>query len=65
MLDALSADDRRDDEEHLRSCDQCRADVAEFGGLPGLLRGSDGALVRTGAQLRAFDQPSWGGTGPG
>lgn len=37
VLGALSADDRRDYEEHLRSCERCRADVAEFGGLPGLL----------------------------
>lgn len=37
VLGALSADDRRDYEEHLRDCSRCRTDVADLGGLPGLL----------------------------
>lgn len=37
VLGALSADDRGDYEEHLGDCSRCRADVADLGGLPGLL----------------------------
>ena len=38
VLGALSAEDRRTFEEHLRTCDACRAAVAELAGMPGLLR---------------------------
>ncbi len=38
MLGSLSPEDRRAFEEHLRTCDSCRAAVTELAGLPGLLR---------------------------
>jgi hypothetical protein len=38
VLGSLSPEDRRAFEEHLRTCDSCRAAVTELAGLPGLLR---------------------------
>jgi len=38
VLGALSPQDRRDYEDHLRTCDECAAGVAELAGMPGLLR---------------------------
>ena len=38
VLGALSPEDRRAFEDHLRTCDACRAAVAELAGMPGLLR---------------------------
>jgi hypothetical protein len=37
VLGALPPEDRRAFEEHLATCGQCRAEVQEFAGLPGLL----------------------------
>jgi RNA polymerase sigma-70 factor (ECF subfamily) len=37
LLGALSAADRREYEEHLRSCAECSSGVSELAGLPGLL----------------------------
>jgi len=37
LLGALSATDRREYEEHLRTCAECAASVSELAGLPGLL----------------------------
>jgi hypothetical protein len=37
VLGALSADDRRLYEQHLATCPECSADVAELAGLPGIL----------------------------
>ncbi|MFF1573815.1 anti-sigma factor family protein [Leifsonia sp. NPDC058292] len=37
LLGALSTADRRDYEEHLRTCVECSAAVAELAGVPGLL----------------------------
>ena len=37
VLGALSPVERRQFEEHLAGCDQCRAAVAELAGIPGLL----------------------------
>lgn len=37
VLGALSPEDRRAFEEHLEQCPQCRAEVQEFAGLPGLM----------------------------
>jgi hypothetical protein len=37
VLGALPPEDRRLFEEHLATCGQCRAEVQEFAGLPGLL----------------------------
>ncbi|TCO33109.1 putative zinc finger protein [Kribbella steppae] len=37
LLGALSAKDRRAYEEHLRTCDECSAEVASLGGIPGTL----------------------------
>jgi len=37
VLGALSPEDRRAFEEHLAGCADCRAEVQEFAGLPGLL----------------------------
>jgi anti-sigma factor RsiW len=47
VLGALSPEDRRAFEEHLEECPQCRAEVQEFAGLPGLL-----------SRLPAIDVPS-------
>ncbi|WP_426595758.1 anti-sigma factor family protein [Cellulomonas sp. McL0617] len=38
VLGALSPEDRRAYEDHLRTCDACRAAVGELAGMPGLLR---------------------------
>jgi len=38
VLGALSPEDRRAYEEHLRTCDACRAALGELAGIPGLLR---------------------------
>ena len=38
VLGALDPADRRAFEDHLRTCDACRAAVAELAGMPGLLR---------------------------
>ncbi|WP_028046410.1 zf-HC2 domain-containing protein [Cellulomonas sp. URHE0023] len=38
VLGALGPQDRRDFEEHLRTCAECSAAVAELAGMPGLLR---------------------------
>ncbi|GIG20262.1 anti-sigma factor [Cellulomonas chitinilytica] len=38
VLGALSASDRRTYEEHLRTCDACRAAVGDLAGIPALLR---------------------------
>jgi anti-sigma factor RsiW len=37
VLGALSPDDRRAYERHLESCPECRAQVAELAGVPGIL----------------------------
>jgi hypothetical protein len=37
LLGALSANDRRAYEEHLRTCDECSAEVASLAGVPGML----------------------------
>jgi anti-sigma factor RsiW len=37
VLGALPPEDRRAFEEHLATCGQCRSEVQEFAGLPGLL----------------------------
>jgi hypothetical protein len=37
VLGALSIDDRREFEAHLRSCEECARSVRELAGLPGLL----------------------------
>lgn len=37
ILGSLSGTERREYERHLNDCDECRAAVAEFVGLPGLL----------------------------
>jgi hypothetical protein len=37
LLGALSANDRRAYEEHLRTCDECSSDVASLAGVPGML----------------------------
>jgi hypothetical protein len=37
VLGALSSADRRDFEEHLRSCEECTENVAALAGIPGLL----------------------------
>lgn len=37
LLGALSAQDRRAYEEHLRTCDECSAEVASLAGVPGRL----------------------------
>jgi hypothetical protein len=37
LLGALSANDRRAYEEHLRTCDECSSDVASLVGVPGML----------------------------
>jgi hypothetical protein len=37
LLGALSATDRREAEEHLRTCDECSAEVASLAGVPGTL----------------------------
>jgi len=37
LLGALSAKDRRAYEEHLRTCDECSAEVASLAGVPGTL----------------------------
>ncbi|MGW6279615.1 anti-sigma factor family protein [Kribbella sp. NPDC055071] len=37
LLGALSAKDRRTYEEHLRTCDECSAEVAALAGVPGTL----------------------------
>jgi hypothetical protein len=37
LLGALSAKDRRTYEEHLRTCDECSAEVASLAGVPGTL----------------------------
>jgi hypothetical protein len=37
VLGALSSDDRREFEAHLRTCDECSKAVRELAGLPGLL----------------------------
>ncbi|TWD81392.1 putative zinc finger protein [Kribbella amoyensis] len=37
LLGALSATDRRTYEEHLRTCDECSAEVASLAGVPGTL----------------------------
>ena len=36
VLGALSPEDRRAYEEHLRTCDACRAALGELAGIPGL-----------------------------
>lgn len=38
MLGASNPADRRRFETHLRSCPDCRGEVASLAGLPGLLR---------------------------
>ena len=37
VLGALAPDDRRTDERHLETCAECRAQVAELAGVPGIL----------------------------
>jgi anti-sigma factor RsiW len=37
LLGALSTKDRRAYEEHLRTCDECSAEVASLAGVPGTL----------------------------
>jgi hypothetical protein len=37
VLGALSMDERREFEEHLRACDSCSSGVRELAGMPGLL----------------------------
>jgi hypothetical protein len=39
VIGALSAADRREFEDHLAGCPQCRADVADLAAMPGLLGG--------------------------
>jgi anti-sigma factor RsiW len=52
VLGALSAVERREFEDHLTTCDDCRAAVADFAGMPGLL-----AQLHAGEVL-AIDAPS-------
>ncbi|WP_028048324.1 anti-sigma factor [Cellulomonas sp. URHD0024] len=57
VLGALSPQDRRDFEEHLRTCDECSAAVTELAGMPALLRmvpaqeALDGADDTTGGEV--------------
>lgn len=55
VLGALSPEDRRDFERHLRTCDRCTAAVAELAGIPPLL-----GLVPRGAvaDLRGSSTPA-------
>lgn len=52
VLGALSPVERREFEDHLTTCDACRAAVADFAGMPGLL-----AQLHAGEVL-AIDAPS-------
>ncbi|MGK3203675.1 anti-sigma factor family protein [Amycolatopsis sp. MEPSY49] len=45
VLGALSPEDRRRFEEHLRTCDRCAASVRDLAGLPGLLARVDAPAV--------------------
>lgn len=55
VLGALSAQDRRDYDDHLRTCDECSAAVAELAGMPGLLR-----MVPAQEALDGFDDTTTG-----
>ncbi|MEV0130475.1 zf-HC2 domain-containing protein [Dactylosporangium sp. NPDC050688] len=54
-MDALSPPEREAYERHLADCEQCRAEVAEFGDLPTLLGKLDSDVAQ------AVTSPSWAG----
>ena len=57
VLGALSADERREFEDHLSACPACQASVADFAGLPGLLgRVPAGEVLAM--DLDASDEPA-------
>jgi anti-sigma factor RsiW len=55
VLGALSPPEREAYERHLADCEQCRAEVAEFGELPALLGRLDPDVAQ------AMSAPSWAG----
>ena len=55
VLGALSADDRRDFERHLRTCRACAGAVAELAGLPGILSALPVAEAVAGAEAVPAD----------
>ena len=54
VLGALSPTERRQFEEHLAVCDQCRAAVADLAGIPGLLSQVSAEDVLVSAPLEAL-----------